>query len=205
MHTKNIITTGKDIATASKALIMLHGRGANAEDILSLANHLDVKDFVLLAPQATGNTWYPYSFIAPIAQNEPGLSSALGIIKEVVSDSNKQGIANENIFFLGFSQGACLALEFATRNATRYGGIIAFSGGLIGDTIYLENYNGDFAGTPVFIGSSNPDFHIPVERVYASSNIVRDMGATVTEKLYTNMGHTINEDELAHANTILQR
>ena len=205
MHTKNIITTGKDIATASKALIMLHGRGANAEDILSLANHLDVKDFVLLAPQATGNTWYPYSFIAPIVQNQPWLSSALDIIKEVVANINQQGISNENIFFLGFSQGACLALEFATRNATRYGGVIAFSGGLIGDTIYPENYNGDFAGTPVFIGSSNPDFHIPVERVYASANMIRDKNAAVTEKLYINMGHTINEDELAHANMILQR
>ena len=204
MHTKNIVTAGVSIDKAKKALVMLHGRGANAEDILSLARYLNVRDFTLLAPQATNNTWYPYSFIAPVVQNEPWLSSALGIIKEVVININQQGMANENIYFLGFSQGACLALEFAARNATKYGGIIAFSGGLIGGKIDSENYKGNFAGTPVFIGSSNPDFHIPVERVYASSNILREMGANVTEKLYTNMGHTINEDELVHANTVLR-
>jgi phospholipase/carboxylesterase len=204
MHTKEVISAGVELSKARKALIMIHGRGANAEDILSLAKYLDAKDFALVAPQATGNTWYQYSFVAPVAQNEPWLSSALDVIKEVVADINKQGIADENIYFLGFSQGACLSLEYVARHAARYGGVIAFSGGLIGDKIYNENYTGDFAGTPVFIGSSNPDFHIPVPRVYASANILKDMGANVTEKLYDNMGHTINEDEIAHANNILQ-
>ncbi len=205
MHTKNIITAGISIEKATKALIMIHGRGANAEDILSLTNYLTVKDFVLIAPQATNNSWYPYSFIAPVAQNEPWLSSALDVLKEIVTDLNQQGFSNENIYFFGFSQGACLSLEFTARNAAKYGGIIAFSGGLIGDKIHPENYKGNFTGTPVFIGSSNPDFHIPVERVYASANIMKDRGADVTEKLYNNMGHTINEEELHYANTILNR
>lgn len=172
MHTKQIITAGIPLQDARKALIMIHGRGANAGDILSLAKYLAVKDYALIAPQATNNTWYPYSFVAPVAQNEPWLSSAMDVIKDVVADVNKQGIANESIYFLGFSQGACLSLEYAARNATRYGGIIAFSGGLIGDAIYSENYTGDFNRTPVFIGSSNPDFHIPVARVYASADIL---------------------------------
>ncbi len=205
MHTKHIITGGTELTKASRAIIMLHGRGANAEDILSMAHYLTLKDFALLAPQATNNTWYPYSFVAPIQQNEPWLSSALDVIGQTVADINAQGISTENIFFLGFSQGACLSLEYVTRNATHYGGVIAFSGGLIGDKIYPEHYKGNFRQTPVFIGSSNPDFHIPVPRVYASANILKDMGALVTEKLYDNMGHTINEDELQHANNILQQ
>ena len=205
MHTKQMITAGVSLDKAGKALIMIHGRGANAEDILSLAEHLEVNDFALVALQATNNTWYPYSFVAPVAQNEPWLSSALSVIKEVVADINAQGIADENIYFLGFSQGACLSLEYVARHATRYGGVIAFSGGLIGDKIYPENYTGNFDGTPLFIGSSNPDFHIPVPRVYASANILKDMGADVTEKLYDNMGHTINGEELNYANAILNK
>lgn len=203
MHRKNIISGGAPIKEATKALIMLHGRGASAEDILSLAAHLDVKGFLLQAPQATNNTWYPYSFLAPPAQNEPWLSSALALLKELVGDITSQGITPGNIYFAGFSQGACLTLEFAARNAQKWGGIIAFTGGLIGDKIYPENYKGNFLGTPVFIGTSNPDPHIPVERVYASTNILKDLGAIVTEKVYANMGHTINEDEIMNANLIL--
>src|SRR5215210_2807191 len=154
MHKKNIITAGKELTPTSKVLIMLHGRGGSAEDILSLASHLDVKDFALLAPQATNNTWYPYSFMAPPAQNEPWLSSALGLLKGIVNEILSNGISTENIYFLGFSQGACLTLEFVTRNATHYGGVVAFTGGLIGDKIYNENYTGDFQNTPVFLGSS---------------------------------------------------
>ncbi len=204
MHTKNVITAGAGITSANKALIMLHGRGATAQNILSLADYLDVHDFALIAPQATNNTWYPYSFLAPPMQNEPWLSSALNIVKETINDLLHEGIANENIYLLGFSQGACLTVEFAARNATKYGGLIAFTGGLIGDKIYKENYAGNFAGTPVFIGSSNPDVHVPVERVYATANILKDMGATVTEKIYNNMGHTINEEELLYAKAILK-
>lgn len=144
MHTKNIHTAGKPVNEAKKALIMLHGRGSNAQDILSLSQYFPVKDFALLAPQATNNTWYPYSFLEPPKQNEPWLYSALSLLKEIVEDIKAEGITEENMYFLGFSQGACLALEFVTRHATRYGGIAAFSGGLIGDKIYSENYKGDF-------------------------------------------------------------
>jgi len=203
MHTKNIIAAGKKLTKDSKVLVMIHGRGGSAEDILSLSSHLDVKDFTLLAPQATNNTWYPYSFLAPPSQNEPWLSSALHLLKEQLDDLINQGIPTENIYFLGFSQGACLTLEFVTRNANKYGGVIAFTGGLIGDKIYNENYKGDFQNTPVFIGSSNPDPHIPVERVYATANILKDMNAVVTEKIYNNMGHTINQDEIDNVNRIV--
>ena len=203
MHQKNIITTGKELSKDSKVLVMIHGRGGGAEDILSLASHLNVNEFTLIAPQATNNTWYPYSFLAPSAQNEPWLSSALQLLKELIEDIKSKGIASEDIYFLGFSQGACLALEFVTRNATRYGGVVAFTGGLIGDKIYPENYKGDFAGTAVFIGSSNPDMHVPVERVYATTNILKNMNANVTEKLYAGMGHTINQDELDNANKLI--
>src|SRR5215212_12101961 len=165
MHTKNIIASGKELTKNSEVLVMLHGRGGSAEDILSLSSYLDVKDFSLLAPQATNNTWYPYSFLAPPLQNEPWLSSALKLLKELLEDIISKGVPTENIYFCGFSQGACLALEFVTRNANKYGGVAAFTGGLIGDKIYSENYKGDFENTPVFIGSSNPDPHIPVERV----------------------------------------
>ena len=168
MHNGKIFTSGKNISEAKKVLIMLHGRGAFAEDILSLAGYFNIKDYALIAPQATNNTWYPYSFLAPPAQNEPWLSSALNILSEVVSDINNAGLASENIYFLAFSQGACLMLEFVTRNATKWGGVIAFTGGLIGDKIYSENYKGDFVYTTIFIGTSNPDPHVPVERVYAT-------------------------------------
>jgi phospholipase/carboxylesterase len=203
MHQKQIITAGITTGDAAKALILIHGRGGSAEDILSLADHFSLKEAKLVAPQATNHTWYPYSFLAPPAENEPWLSSALAVLKEVVADLNKEGIGNEHIYFAGFSQGACLTLEFVTRNATRYGGVVAFTGGLIGDKIYPENYTGDFAGTPVFIGTSNPDPHVPVERVYATANILRDKNAVVTEKVYTNMGHTISQDEIEQANKLV--
>ena len=203
MHQKNIIAKGKELSASSKVLIMLHGRGGSAEDILSLAAHLEVNDFTLMAPQATSNTWYPYSFLSPPAQNEPWLSSALTLLKQLLDDLYKKGVASENIYFLGFSQGACLALEFVTRNANKYGGVVAFTGGLIGDRIYNENYKGDFGATPIFIGTSNPDPHVPVERVYATTNILKNMNALVTEKVYTAMGHTVNQDEIDNANKLV--
>ncbi len=203
MHKKNIVAAGKELHAKTKVLVLLHGRGGNAEDILSLTSYLDVKDFSFLAPQATNNTWYPYSFMAPPAQNEPGLSSALQLLKDIVDDLYSRGIPSEHIYFTGFSQGACLTLEFVTRNAARYGGVAAFTGGLIGDKIYRENYKGDFQNTPVFIGTSNPDPHVPVERVYATVNILKEMNASVTEKVYSNMGHTITLDEIDTANKLV--
>lgn len=202
MHTKRVVATGKKTGDASKALIMLHGRGGSAEDILSLAAHLQVGDFALLAPQATNHTWYPYSFLAPPLENEPWLSSALNVLKEIVEDLKANKIASENIYFLGFSQGACLMLEFVTRNATKYGGVIAFTGGLIGDKLYTENYTGDFLGTPVFIGTSDHDPHVPVERVNASADVLTKMNARIIKKIYKNMGHTVSADEIAQANMI---
>jgi phospholipase/carboxylesterase len=201
MHKKNIVISGKPLKEAKKVLILLHGRGGDAQDILSFSAHLNVKDFALIAPHATNNSWYPSSFVAPVADNEPWLSSALGLIKDIVDDLKNQGVASENIYFTGFSQGACLALEFVARNATKFGGVAAFSGGVIGDKIYDENYKGDFNNTAIFIGSSNPDSHIPVERVRASTSILKKMNADVIEKIYDNMGHTINEDEINIANT----
>ena len=203
MHSKQIVKAGKELTKDSKVLIMVHGRGGSAEDILSLASYLDVNDFTLLAPQATNNTWYPYSFLAPPSQNEPWLSSALGLLKELLDELTAKGVPADNIYFLGFSQGACLTLEFVTRNANNYGGVVAFTGGLIGDRIYRENYKGDFQNTPFFIGTSDPDPHVPVERVYATSNILKEMKADVTEKVYHHMGHTINQDEIDHSNKII--
>ena len=196
LHTKKIVAAGKNLEDAEKALIMIHGRGANANDILSVADYLNINDFALLAPEATNNTWYPYSFMAPASQNEPWLTSSLNLIKDLVNEITEKGITSENIYFLGFSQGACLTLEFVARNAAKYGGVVAFTGGLIGDSIHLENYTGDFNKTPIFIGSSNPDPHVPVQRVYETAKVLKNMNATVTQKLYNDMGHTISQDEI---------
>lgn len=203
MHTKNIITTGKNITEAKKAMIFLHGRGGSAEDILSLADHFPVEEFALFAPQATNNTWYPYSFMVPPSQNNPGLSSALEILKELLEEIQQKGIAAENIYFAGFSQGACLTAEFVTRNATKFGGVIIFTGGLIGDKVYNDNYQGDFEGTPVFIGTGNPDAHVPVERVKETEKIMKDMNAKVQVRIYNNRPHTISGDEIDLAKDLI--
>lgn len=204
MHSKkNIVTRGKELNAQSKVLILLHGRGSTSDDILSLANYLSIEDFTLMAPQAANNTWYPYSFLMPPAQNEPGLSSALQMLRELVDDIQSKGVTTDRIYFAGFSQGACLTLEFVARNATRYGGAAAFTGGLIGDKIYRENYTGDFGQTPVFIGTSDPDPHVPVKRVQETGRILEEMNAAVTIKVYDNMGHTINQDEIDLANKLV--
>jgi phospholipase/carboxylesterase len=203
MHKKNSIIAGKELTKNGKVLIMVHGRGGSAEDIISLSSYLEVKEFTVIAPQATNNSWYPYSFLELPSRNEPWLSSALEVLNDIVDDLKSKGIPTTNVYFLGFSQGACLTLEFVTRNASRYGGVVAFTGGLIGDKIYNDNYRGDFENTPMFIGTSNPDPHVPVERVYATTNILKDMNAEVTEKVYNHMGHTINHDEIETANRVV--
>ena len=180
-----------------------NGRGGSAEDILGLSRELKTTDFALLAPQATQHTWYPYSFLAPPSQNEPWLSSAIDVIDELVDDIRKAGFSSEQIYFLGFSQGACLTLEYTTRRAQRWGGVIAFTGGLIGDKINRDNYKGDFKGTPVYIGSSDVDPHVPLNRVYASENILKEMGAAAVAQIFPGMGHTINMEEIKKANAIL--
>jgi phospholipase/carboxylesterase len=203
MNQATLRTAGQPLGTATKALILLHGRGGSAADILSLAAHLHVADFTLLAPQAPGNTWYPNSFLAPLAQNEPALSAALTSVAQAVATAQQHGIGPANLYFLGFSQGACLTLEYVARHAARYGGVVAFTGGLIGDQVYLENYGGDFGGTPMFLGTSDPDFHVPVERVRASTALLTSLGAQVTEKVYPNMGHTITQEEIDLANKLI--
>lgn len=196
MHQKNIIQSGQPLNPQNKVLILLHGRGGNAEDMLQLSGHLPVDDFTLLAPQATQYTWYPYSFMVPPAQNEPGLSSALTVLAELVEDLQAKGIPTENIYVAGFSQGACLTLEFVTRNARHYGGVLAFTGGLIGDKIYSENYQGDFKDTPVFISTGDPDAHVPLERVNESVKILEKMNARVELKVFPGRPHTITAEEL---------
>lgn len=203
MHTKNIKTAGKPVTEAKKVLIMIHGRGGSAEDILSIASHLQVDGYALLAPQASNHTWYPFSFLAPPRQNEPGLSSALDLIAEMEKELIEQGIGAENIYFLGFSQGACLTLEYVSRNAKKYGGVVAFTGGLIGDKVKHENYSGDFQGTPVFIGTGDPDPHVPVERVLATKEVLQRMNAGATVNIYPDMGHTISREEVDKANSLI--
>jgi len=202
MNLENI-TAGIPLKEAKKALIMIHGRGASSHDILSLSRHLDVADFALIAPQADNHTWYPYSFLVPIPQNEPSLSKSLDTIAAIVETIQENEIEKKDIYFLGFSQGACLSLEFVARNASKYGGVVAFTGGLIGDILSDENYTGDFENTPIFIGTSNPDMHVPVERVNETETILKKMGASVTKKIYDNMGHAINQDEIDLANQLV--
>jgi phospholipase/carboxylesterase len=202
-HILDIKTSGKPLDQAEKALIMIHGRGGSAEDILGLSQHLNVQDYALLAPQATNGSWYPFSFIAPSEQNEPWLSSAVETIEKTVKTALDAGIKAEHIYFFGFSQGACLTLEFLARNAQKFGGAAAIIGGVIGERINRENYKGDFAQTPILLATSNPDFHVPVERVYATANILKEMNADVTEKVYENFGHSINQEEIELANKII--
>lgn len=203
MHLKNITRAGTGVDEAEKALIMLHGRGSSARDILSLAQYLNIEGFAVLAPQAANNTWYPKSFLASPIENEPWLTSALSLLEEIVADLSSKGKSPEHVYFAGFSQGACLTLEFTARNGRRYGGIAAFTGGLIGDRIYLERYAGDFNRTPVFIGSNNPDPHVPAERVKETIGIFKNMNADVTGKLYVGKEHTISEDEINLANELI--
>jgi predicted esterase len=200
-----ILTAGTPLTQARAAMILLHGRGGSAVDILTLADEFQRDELAYLAPQAAQSTWYPYRFIEPAERNEPYLSSALQRVGEVLAQVQASGIPAERTFLLGFSQGACLTLEYAARHPARYGGVIVYSGGLIGDSVQPENYPGSFEGTPVFLGCSDVDFHIPLERVQASSVILRGMGADVTERIYPNMGHTINEDELAFAQRLVEQ
>lgn len=184
-------------------MVMVHGRGASAEDILSLAPQLDRRGFAFLAPQAAGNTWYPRRFLDPIESNEPWLSSGLGAVGEVLGRVGAASIPPERTILLGFSQGACLALEFAARNARRYGGVVGLSGGLIGPDDTPRTYPGSLAGTPVFLGCSDVDPHIPRERVLETATEMRRLEGEVTARLYPDMDHTVNQDELDFVSGIM--
>jgi predicted esterase len=193
-----VLTAAEALDRATAALILVHGRGGTAGGILSLAEELTHPGFAFLAPQAMGNTWYPQSFLAPIEGNEPYLSGALDALAAVLERLAEAGIPAERTILLGFSQGACLALEFAARHAQRYGGLVGLSGGLIGPEGSLRNYPGSLGGTPVFLGCSDVDPHIPRERVVESGQILERLGGQVTVQLYPDMGHTINQNELDH-------
>lgn len=200
---QRVVTRGQPLSAAQAALILVHGRGATAESILELSTVLLHPDFAYLAPQAAGHTWYPYSFLAPLKRNEPGLSSGLQAIADVVATVVDAGIPSERIILGGFSQGACLASEYVARHARRFGGLLVFSGGLIGPLGIEHTYPGSLDGTPVFLGCSNRDAHIPLERVEESATVFTRLGGTVTAKIYPDIGHTIIQDELDHAQQIL--
>lgn len=193
-----VLLAGSPLADARAAMIMVHGRGASADDILAFSNHLPADGMAYLAPQAADHTWYPHRFTEPIARNEPWLSSALALLGRLVARVEAAGVPAERIALLGFSQGACLALEFAARNPRRWGGVYGLSGGLIGPPGATWPDRGSLAGTPVFLGCSDVDSHIPASRVEESAARLRELGADVTMRLYPGMGHTINRDELEH-------
>ena len=187
---------GAPIEEASAAAILLHGRGGSAEDILALARALEEPRLVYLAPEAANNSWYPESFLAPIERNEPWLSSALGIIRRLLDRLSKAGIPLDRTLLLGFSQGGCLALEFAARNGTRYGGVVGLAGGLIGAPGISRDYPGSLEGTPVFLGCGDRDPYVPLERLEETAAVMIRLGAEVTKRVYHGMGHLVNEDEL---------
>jgi predicted esterase len=194
---------GAPLETAAGALIAIHGRGAGAEDIIALGKEIAPPNVAILAPQAAGNTWYPYRFLEPTERNEPYLSSALRVVTDLITQLEERSIPPERIALLGFSQGACLALEAAARNPRRYAGVIGFSGGLIGPPGTTFDYAGSLDRTPVFIGSSDLDPHIPKERVEESAVALDRLGAAVDVRFYPGMGHTVNRDELEASRSIL--
>lgn len=202
-HSNQYKTAGAPAATAKGALVMLHGRGGTAANILSLARELNVDGYALYAPQAANNSWYPYSFMAPDEQNQPALSSALEVIDNLVQQIVKDGIPEEKIYFMGFSQGACLTLEYIARNARPYGGAVAFTGGLVGEQLTLKNYTGDFQHTPVLICTGDPDAHVPLSRVQDSVKVLQQLNAEVTLKVYPGRPHTIMQQEIDLANTLI--
>jgi phospholipase/carboxylesterase len=191
-----VLAAGVPLEQAKAALLMVHGRGASAQDILSLSVEVDQPGFAYLAPQAAGGTWYPYSFLEPVDRNEPWLSSALLQLDHLVNHVKETGMSFERMILVGFSQGACLTLEYAARNTRRYGGIVGLSGGLIGAQIDTNLYHGSLQGTPVFLGCSDIDPHIPQARVEESAQVLKSLGGEVTSRIYPGMGHTVNQDEL---------
>ena len=199
-----VLTSGPRPADARLTMILVHGRGASAEDILALADELQVPDVACIAPQAAGHTWYPYSFLSPIPQNEPGISSAIAVLSRLIEALRSDGVSAGRVALLGFSQGACLALEYAARHARKYAAVIGLSGGLIGPPGTPRDYAGSLDGTPVFLGCSDIDPHIPLERVRESADVFRRMQANVDERIYNGMGHTVNRDEIEAINQILR-
>jgi predicted esterase len=200
-----ILASGPPLGEARLVAILVHGRGASAEDILSLTHEVRVKDVAYLAPQAAGATWYPYTFLAPLEQNEPGIGSGLRVLASLVEQAAGHGVPPHRVVLMGFSQGACLSLEFAARHPRRYAAVIGLSGGLIGPPGTPRDYAGSLDGTPIFLGCSDIDPHIPIERVHETAEVFKRMGARVDERIYPRMGHTVNRDELETINELLAR
>ena len=199
----NWIQTGLPLSESKKAIILLHGRGASAESILSLASYLDLADFSIFAPQAAQRTWYPYGFMASDQGNLSALNSSLQQVSLLFQFLVEEGIAPEQIYLLGFSQGACLSLEFAARNAQKLGGVVAFTGGLIGEKLEEKKYSGDFQGTPILLSSSAHDMHVPAQRINDSAQQLQKMGAEVSLKFFEDDLHTIRPEELTWVNQTL--
>jgi predicted esterase len=197
-----LLKAGEPLGKARAAVVLVHGRGASAADIMTVGAELMHQGFAYLAPQAAGGAWYPHPFTAPIQSNEPYLSSALEVLASLLA-TIETTIPAERVVWLGFSQGACLTLEFAARHARRYGGVIGLSGGLIGPDGTPRDYPGDFAGTPTFLGCSDIDPHIPKERVVEAGAVFERMGAAVTLRLYPGMGHTVSADEIKSVKTLI--
>ncbi|MEX2534918.1 MAG: dienelactone hydrolase family protein [Trueperaceae bacterium] len=205
LHSARIAAAaGEPLASALGAVIMLHGRGDSASGILQFSEAITVPGVAYVAPQAADNTWYPDSFLAPLESNEPWLSSALQAVGGVLEQVGEAGIPPVRVVLLGFSQGACLATEFAARNATRYGSVVGLSGGLIGHDGTPRDYKDSLDGTPVFLGCSDIDAHIPVERVHETARVLESLNAQVEKRIYPGMGHTINEDEVERVRALLQ-
>jgi predicted esterase len=200
-----VLHHGPPPGDARLTVILVHGRGDSAAGILGLTQEFDGDDVAWLAPQAAGHTWYPYSFLSPIPRNEPFITSALGVLRRLVEQLDGDGVASDRVILMGFSQGACLTAEFAARHARRYAGIAALSGGLIGPPGTAREYDGSFEGTPVLIGCSDVDPHIPLERVQETAEVFRRMNAQVDERIYPNLPHTINSDEIAAIAAMLRR
>jgi predicted esterase len=198
-----VLHRGPEPSKARLAAILVHGRGASAEDILSLAQEFSARDVAYYAPQAAGNTWYPYSFLAPLADNQPGITSGLKKIDTIIASLREHDVGPERLVILGFSQGACLSLEYAARHAARFAGVVGLSGGLIGPSGTPRDYNGSFEGTPVFVGCSDIDPHIPLARVRETAEVFAGLNAQVDMRIYPRMGHTVNRDELDAINALL--
>ena len=196
----NWIQTGLSLEDSKKAIILLHGRGATAESILSLTSYLDLADFSIFAPQAAQRTWYPYGFMASDEGNLSALNSSLQQVSLLFKFLIENGKAPEQIYVMGFSQGACLSLEFTARNAQKFGGVIAFTGGLIGEKLEEEKYKGDFQGTPILLSSSAHDMHVPAQRIHDSAQLLQKMGAEVSLSLFEDELHTIRPEELTWVN-----
>ena len=200
-----VLQRGRALDSAKGAVVLIHGRGASAEDILGLADEFGLPELAYLAPQAAEHTWYPYSFLEPLQQNQPWLDSALMMVAKTVHRAITAGIEQDQIAIVGFSQGACLATEFVVRNAARYGGVIAFTGGLIGPPGTKFVYSGELLGTACFLGAGDRDPHVPWKRVEESASVLSALGGVVTLRRYPGLPHTINRDEIEHAKTILRR